>query len=202
MRPARPFFESHAARESLWVWDPCPRPSSWTPWKVRGPLVEKLWSSLLRLFGNVSKNKFKAKMRSERRKNLEQFFWSELLTIPVHGIFWPHTKKPLRRYLLLLPLFKTHHSLFLFKESISQIFYTSFVRKCFSKLFSSYSLALYLFWQNNMGAKAARKMLVKLTKGVNFTNILWAAFPLISSCQEVPFKTGSTKKLRITLSNK
>ncbi len=22
MRPARPYFESHAARESLWVWDP------------------------------------------------------------------------------------------------------------------------------------------------------------------------------------
>jgi hypothetical protein len=25
MRPARPFFESHAARESLWVWDPWSR---------------------------------------------------------------------------------------------------------------------------------------------------------------------------------
>jgi len=23
MRPARPYFQSHAARETLWVWDPC-----------------------------------------------------------------------------------------------------------------------------------------------------------------------------------
>jgi len=30
MRPARPYFESHAARESLWVWDPCFKQSNYT----------------------------------------------------------------------------------------------------------------------------------------------------------------------------
>jgi hypothetical protein len=33
--------------------------------------------------------------------------------------------------------------------------------------------------------KAAHKMLVKLTPGVNFTNILWAAFAPKSFCQKI-----------------
>jgi hypothetical protein len=33
-----------------------------------------------------------------------------------------------------------------------------------------------IFWQKNIGAKAACKMLLKLTADVNFTNILQAAF--------------------------
>jgi hypothetical protein len=35
---------------------------------------------------------------------------------------------------------------------------------------------LVIFWQNNLGAKVAHEMLVKLTKVVNFTNILRDAF--------------------------
>jgi len=36
MRPVRHFFESHAARKSLWVWDPCLDP-------LHGPPVKSLW---------------------------------------------------------------------------------------------------------------------------------------------------------------
>jgi hypothetical protein len=32
-----------------------------------------------------------------------------------------------------------------------------------------------IFWQNNTGTKAAPKMLVKLTAGVNFINVLHKA---------------------------
>ncbi len=45
--------------------------------------------------------------------------------------------------------------------------------------FCTYSLTLYFFWQKNIGAKAykaAYKMLVKLTKGINFTHMLSSAF--------------------------
>jgi len=46
---------------------------------------------------------------------------------------------------------------------ISSAFYDQlFVWKCFAQLFSSYGLAL-IFWQKNIGANAARKMLIKLT---------------------------------------
>jgi hypothetical protein len=37
-------------------------------------------------------------------------------------------------------------------------------------------LALKFSWQKNIGAKAAPKMLMKLTTGVNFINVLRAAF--------------------------
>jgi len=45
-----------------------------------------------------------------------------------------------------------------------------FVRKCFAQLFSTYILALFFL------AKAAHKILMKLTIGVNFIDILYAAF--------------------------
>jgi len=32
------------------------------------------------------------------------------------------------------------------------------------------------FWQKVIGTKIARKTLMKLTPGVNFSNVLWAAF--------------------------
>jgi len=35
-----------------------------------------------------------------------------------------------------------------------------------------------LFWRQNIGKKVARKMLMKLTSGANFINILQAAFTL------------------------
>jgi len=55
--------------------------------------------------------------------------------------------------------------------SISPTFYEHFiVKKCFSRLFSTYSLCN--FWQSNIGVKATCKMFVKLTEGVNFINIL------------------------------
>jgi len=40
-----------------------------------------------------------------------------------------------------------------------------FVQKYFGQLFSSHSLALKIFWHHNIGAKAAHKMLMKLTTG-------------------------------------
>jgi len=44
---------------------------------------------------------------------------------------------------------------------------TFVVRKCFSWLYSSSSLALNFFWQKNIGAKAALKLLMKLTTGLS-----------------------------------
>jgi hypothetical protein len=45
----------------------------------------------------------------------------------------------------------------------------TFVRKCFATLFI---LALKFFWGKNISAKAALKMLMKLTASVNFINVL------------------------------
>jgi len=42
--------------------------------------------------------------------------------------------------------------------------------------FSLIVIGFAFFWKKNIGAKAACKMLVKLTKGVNFINILSAHF--------------------------
>jgi len=44
------------------------------------------------------------------------------------------------------------------------------------QLLSNYSLALQFFWWKKIGPKAAREMLMKLTTGVNFINILCIAF--------------------------
>ncbi len=42
--------------------------------------------------------------------------------------------------------------------------------------FSVLTLCVCIFWQKEIGIKAARKMLVKLTDGGNVNNILRAAF--------------------------
>jgi hypothetical protein len=42
--------------------------------------------------------------------------------------------------------------------------------------FYVFTIMFVIFWQKDFGAKAAHKMLVKLTPGVNFTNTLRAAF--------------------------
>jgi len=54
------------------------------------------------------------------------------------------------------------------------------VQKCFMHLFSSHSLAFVIFWCKNIGAKAACKMLMKLTsvlsfksKGFHWTNEMY-----------------------------
>jgi len=55
--------------------------------------------------------------------------------------------------------------------SISSTFYASlFVRNCFAELFSNYSLALLFFWQKNIGAKAACKMLMISPTGQHSTS--------------------------------
>jgi len=50
----------------------------------------------------------------------------------------------------------------------------------YKTVFRSFSLLTVwvcnFFWQQNIGTKAAHKMLVKLKPGANFTNILLAAF--------------------------
>jgi len=48
-----------------------------------------------------------------------------------------------------------------------KVFYTAFICSQFG---------FVIFWWNNICKKAARKMLVKLTTGVNFSNILCATF--------------------------
>jgi len=61
--------------------------------------------------------------------------------------------------------------------SISQTFFEQFFQtKVFSTAFSLLTIWLYIFWQKNIGAKAAHKMFVKLITLVNFTNFFGAAF--------------------------
>ncbi len=48
-----------------------------------------------------------------------------------------------------------------------------------------YTFGFVIFWRQNIGKKAARKMLVKLTTVVNFINILQVAFAQIFFCQTV-----------------
>jgi hypothetical protein len=57
--------------------------------------------------------------------------------------------------------------------SISPIFYQQlFHTKVFCAAFMCLHIGFVIFWQKNFGAKAAHKMLVKLTPGGNFTNRL------------------------------
>jgi len=61
--------------------------------------------------------------------------------------------------------------------SISPIFYEQlFCTEVFCTAFLLIQFGFVIFWQKNVGAKAVCKMLVKLTTGVNFINILRAAF--------------------------
>jgi hypothetical protein len=46
-----------------------------------------------------------------------------------------------------------------------------FCAKLLCAAFLQLQFGFVTFWQNNIGVKAAHKMLVKLTKGVNFLNI-------------------------------
>jgi hypothetical protein len=63
------------------------------------------------------------------------------------------------------------------KVSISLTFCLHlFQSKVFSADFCYLLFGFVIFLQKNIAAKAAHKMLVKLTTGVNFTNILHAAF--------------------------
>ncbi len=61
--------------------------------------------------------------------------------------------------------------------SIAPLFYEQlFHTKVLYTAFVCLQFGFLIFWQKDFGAKAAHKMLVKLTPGVNFTNILGAAF--------------------------
>jgi len=64
-----------------------------------------------------------------------------------------------------------------------QLFMSSFfAQNYFSEIFCVNCLVC-IFSQRLIGAKSAYKMLVKLTTGVNFTNILWGAFLYLSIFQ-------------------
>jgi hypothetical protein len=61
--------------------------------------------------------------------------------------------------------------------SISPIFYEQlFCTKDFCAAFTCLQFGFVIFWRKDFDAKAANKILVKLTPGVNFTNILRAVF--------------------------
>ena len=64
-----------------------------------------------------------------------------------------------------------------FKGSISPSFYVQlFHTKVFWAAFMYLHFRFVLFWHKENGPKAACKMLVKLTTGLNFNNIFWATF--------------------------
>ncbi len=49
------------------------------------------------------------------------------------------------------------------QQSRPGVNFTNILWAAFAQLFSTYSLAFLIFWRNDIGAKAAHKMLVKLT---------------------------------------
>jgi hypothetical protein len=51
------------------------------------------------------------------------------------------------------------------RGNFTNILLVPFSYKCFSNLFSTYSFGFVIFCQNNIGAKADGKMLVKLIAG-------------------------------------
>jgi len=48
--------------------------------------------------------------------------------------------------------------------------------KVFCEAFLYLQFGFVIYWQKNIGAKAAHKMLMKLTTGLNFTNIFQGVF--------------------------
>jgi hypothetical protein len=72
---------------------------------------------------------------------------------------------------------ESEFTIFSLLVSISPIFYEQlFCMNVFCVAFISLQFGFVIFRQKDFGAKAAPKMLVKLTPGVNVTNILQAAF--------------------------
>jgi len=77
-------------------------------------------------------------------------------------------------------------------KSISKIKnWTAFQVCCWLSKFN-YSLAFVIFWPKNIGTKASYKMLMKLTKGVNF-NKIWLTVPQYPFAKK-KFCTQSTQK--------
>jgi len=73
---------------------------------------------------------------------------------------------------------------------------TLFMQNCLSKLFSTYpTVWLCNCCWKEIGTKAARKMLVKLTQGVNFINILCPHFAPIFWNQKITRLNVTRKKL-------
>jgi hypothetical protein len=61
--------------------------------------------------------------------------------------------------------------------SISPIFYRQlFHTKAFCAAFMCLQFELLIFWPKDFGAKAAHKLLVKLTPGVNLIKLFWHKF--------------------------
>jgi hypothetical protein len=56
--------------------------------------------------------------------------------------------------------------------NVTNILRAAFSYEIFLRSFYVFTIWVCNFWQKDFGAKAAHKMLVKLTPGVNFTNIL------------------------------
>jgi len=61
----------------------------------------------------------------------------------------------------------------------------SFCAKVFGTALRCLQFGFVIFWEKDVGAKAACKMLVKLTPVVNFINILCAHFVTIFWCQKL-----------------
>ncbi len=62
------------------------------------------------------------------------------------------------------------------KLNFTNILRATFLYESFAGSFLYLHFRFELFWSNNIGAKAALRMLAKLAPGVNFINILLGAF--------------------------
>jgi len=66
------------------------------------------------------------------------------------------------------------------KVSISSTFYTRFFCQYFgAKIYKAETFGFETFWQKDIGKSLVYKTLMKLAAGLNFINILQAAFALI-----------------------
>jgi hypothetical protein len=63
--------------------------------------------------------------------------------------------------------------------SISSTFYKAFCANILAPKITKLCFGFEIFWRQNIDEKNVRKMLMKLTPGVNFTIVLSAAFTLV-----------------------
>jgi len=119
---------------------------------------------------------FYCKQRKNHRKNVVclhfNFCFAELCLKPEVHRPDPPIRQRLHRLLAEVTEVQPNN-----KVSISPKFYEQlFWSEVFCTAFIFLQFGFVIFWQKNIGVKTTHKMLVKLTKGVNFTNMLCSAF--------------------------
>jgi len=112
---------------------------------------------------------------SHRQVSISQTFYDKLFVTKVFYTAFLHSQFFVERILTKKLLVKCYCNWL--QVSISPTFYEQFfVTKVFYAAFLYSQFGFAIFCWKKFGVEAVCKMLLKLTAGVNFTNILWAAF--------------------------